>query len=137
MLGAVAMGASPLFVRLADVGPYASAFWRCALALPFLALWALTKKAGSPRRWRGTDRAVVLSGVFFAGDLFFWHLSILATTVANATFFATTAPIWVALGAWLLLQRKDRRAHHRRARALPARRRARWSDNPGASRRIG
>ena len=106
VLGAVAMGASPLFVRLADVGPYASAFWRCALALPFLALWAAWEKGGLAASWRGTDRAVILSGVFFAGDLFFWHLSILATTVANATFFATTAPIWVALGAWLLLNEK-------------------------------
>lgn len=106
VLGAVAMGASPLFVRLADVGPYASAFWRCALALPFLALWAAWEKGGLAASWRGTDRAVILSGVFFAADLFFWHLSILATTVANATFFATTAPIWVALGAWLLLHEK-------------------------------
>lgn len=106
VLGAVAMGASPLFVRLADVGPYASAFWRCALALPFLALWAAYEKGGLAASWRGTDRTVVLSGIFFAADLFFWHLSILATTVANATFFATTAPIWVALGAWLLLNEK-------------------------------
>ncbi len=106
VLGAVAMGASPLFVRLADVGPYASAFWRCALALPFLALWAHCEKGGLAASCRGADRAVILSGVFFAGDLFFWHLSILATTVANATFFATTAPIWVALGAWLLLNEK-------------------------------
>jgi drug/metabolite transporter (DMT)-like permease len=49
---------------------------------------------------------VILAGVFFAGDLFFWHLSILATTVANATFLATTSPIWVALGAWLLLSER-------------------------------
>ena len=41
--------------------------------------------------------------MFFAGDLFFWHLAILATTIANATFLATTAPIWVAFGAWLVL----------------------------------
>jgi drug/metabolite transporter (DMT)-like permease len=106
VLGAVAMGASPLFVRLADVGPYASAFWRCALALPFLAIWAAWEKGGLAASVRGIDRAVILSGVFFAGDLFFWHLSIMATTVANATFFATTAPIWVALGAWLLLNEK-------------------------------
>jgi drug/metabolite transporter (DMT)-like permease len=106
VLGAVAMGASPLFVRMADVGPYASAFWRCALALPFLALWAAWEKGGLAASLRGMDRAVILSGVFFAGDLFFWHLSILATTVANATFFATTSPIWVALGAWLLLGEK-------------------------------
>ena len=36
VFGAVAMGASVLFVRWADVGPYASAFWRVLLALPFL-----------------------------------------------------------------------------------------------------
>ena len=101
VLGAVAMGASPIFVRLADVGPYASAFWRCFLALPFLALWALAEKG--PPISASFDRSVWLSGLFFAGDLFFWHLAILATTIANATFLATTAPIWVAFGAWLIL----------------------------------
>src|SRR5262245_65600121 len=44
VLGASAMGASPIFVRLADVGPQASAFWRAFLALPFLWVWA---------RWEG------------------------------------------------------------------------------------
>ena len=38
-LGAVAMGISPIFVRLADVGPFASAFWRVTLALPALYAW--------------------------------------------------------------------------------------------------
>ena len=102
MLGAIAMGASPLFVRMADVGPFASAFWRTALALPFLAIWALTEKAAAPRPVT-SNRAVWLSGVLFAGDLFFWHLAILATTVANATFLATTAPLFVVAGAWFLL----------------------------------
>ncbi len=103
--GAFAMGASPIFVRLSDVGPFASAFWRCALALPFLALWALTEPKAS-RAMFSTDRAVVLSGLFFAGDLFFWHLSILATTVANATFIATMAPVWVAFGAWIVFRER-------------------------------
>ncbi|HWV53273.1 DMT family transporter [Pseudorhodoplanes sp.] len=102
VLGAIAMGASPLFVRMADVGPFASAFWRTALALPFLAIWALTEKAAAPRPVT-SNRAVWLSGVLFAGDLFFWHLAILATTVANATFLATTAPLFVVAGAWFLL----------------------------------
>lgn len=106
VLGATAMGASPIFVRLADVGPYASAFWRTFLALPFLWAWARLEQAGAPRRTGAIGLPVVLAGVFFAGDLFFWHLSILATTVANATFFATTAPIWVALGAWLVLSER-------------------------------
>ena len=38
--GALAMGISPIFVRLADVGPFASAFWRGTLALPLLWTWA-------------------------------------------------------------------------------------------------
>jgi drug/metabolite transporter (DMT)-like permease len=102
VLGAVAMGASPVFVRLADVGPQASAFWRTFLALPFLAAWAMLERRRSPRAW-SFDRAVLLAGLFFAGDLFFWHLSILGTRVANAAFLATTAPVWVALGASFLL----------------------------------
>ena len=101
VLGAVAMGASVLFVRWADVGPYASAFWRVFLALPFLWVWMRIENGSAA--WPRLDRAVLLAGLLFTGDLFFWHLAILGTTVANATFLATTAPIWVALGAWLVL----------------------------------
>src|SRR5579875_3426125 len=39
VFGAAAMGVSPIFVRLADVGPFASAFWRVMLALPVLWVW--------------------------------------------------------------------------------------------------
>lgn len=95
--GAVAMGFSPVFVRLADVGPFASAFWRVALALPPLYLWqrlAAEPPIAVPGAFR---RAVVLSGLAFTGDLVFWHLSILNTTIANATLLATMAPIWVFL----------------------------------------
>jgi drug/metabolite transporter (DMT)-like permease len=103
VLGAIAMGASPIFVRMADVGPQASAFWRTALALPFLAIWARVEDFPLLPTRPHVDRSVMLAGLFFAGDLFFWHLAVLNTTVANATFLATTAPIWVALGAWFLL----------------------------------
>src|SRR5947208_4233749 len=95
--GAIAMGASVLFVRWADVGPYASAFWRVFLALPFLFVWMRLENRSA--MWPRLDGAVLFAGLMFTGDLFFWHLAILGTTVANATFLAPTAPIWVALGA--------------------------------------
>src|SRR3712207_36920 len=103
--GAVAMGVSPVFVRFAaaDVGPFASAFWRVALALPVLYAWTRIEE---PKVGRSFDRATLLAGAAFVGDLFFWHLSILNTTVANATFFATTAPVFVVLMAWLVLRRR-------------------------------
>ena len=136
VLGAVAMGASPLFVRLADVGPYASAFWRCALALPFFALWAHYEKGGLAASWRGIDRAVdpvrrvlrrrsvLLASVDPRNDG--CECDLLRHHRADLGRARRVAPA----------QRKDRRAHHRRACALPARRRGAWSDNPGASRRI-
>lgn len=109
VLGAVAMGASPIFVRLADVGPFASAFWRMALAIPFLWGWLQyeKKRYSVPAIDFAKDgKLIVWIGFLFAGDLFFWHLSILNTTVTNATLLATTTPIAVAFGAWLFLKEK-------------------------------
>ena len=36
ILGAACLGVSPLFVRISEVGPASSAFWRSFLALPFI-----------------------------------------------------------------------------------------------------
>jgi drug/metabolite transporter (DMT)-like permease len=118
VLGAIAMGISPVFVRIAsgthgalatgDVGPVASAFWRVFLALPVLYAWMRIEDARAPKAnpRPSFPKATVLAGLAFAGDLFFWHLSILETTVANATFFATTAPIFVVLIVWLVFRQR-------------------------------
>lgn len=96
--GAVAMGASPVFVRYAEIGPFSSAFWRVALALPVLLVWAWWENRRFGRRLElRLTGAVLAAGVFFAGDLTFWHLAILNTTVANATLMACLAPFWVLL----------------------------------------
>jgi drug/metabolite transporter (DMT)-like permease len=100
LAGAAAIAFSPIFVRLADVSPTASAFWRVALAIAPLWLWiacSRRERAAAPR-WR----ALALAGVFFAGDLGVWHLSIAYTSVANSAIEANLAPIFVTLGAWLL-----------------------------------
>jgi drug/metabolite transporter (DMT)-like permease len=109
--GALAMGISPIFVRLADVGPFASAFFRVFLALPVLYAWMLAEEAhaGGPADADPKFSApIIASGLFFAADLFFWHLAILNTTVANATFFATTAPVWVVIFGWVAYRRQTR-----------------------------
>ncbi|MGO4573573.1 DMT family transporter [Microvirga sp. 2TAF3] len=109
-LGAVAMGISPIFVRFAaaDVGPFASAFWRVALSLPILYAWMRIEEAKAPASAPRASftKPTILAGLAFTGDLFFWHLSILNTTVANATFFATTAPLFVILIVWLVLKQR-------------------------------
>lgn len=107
--GAVAMGISPVFVRLAEVGPYTSAFWRVALALPILWAWMrLDERGGRPGR--SFAPATIYAGLVFAADLFFWHLAIVRTTIANATFFATMAPLFVVIFGWLLFRARVERA---------------------------
>ena len=90
--GAVAMGISPVFVRHAEVGPFVSAFWRVTTALPVLAVWAwfetrsAAKTGTQARRLTNFSQPVLLAGLFFAGDLTFWHLSILNTTMVQGLY---------------------------------------------------
>lgn len=104
VVAAVAMGASPAFVRWGGVGPFTGAFYRVCIALPPLWLWAKLDRGRNPS-WvdRGWTRAIHLSGAAFAGDLFFWHLAIFGTTIANATLLACLAPVWVAAFSGLVI----------------------------------
>src|SRR5258706_13056162 len=120
LAGACAIAFAPIFVRLADVGPVASAFWRCALAVPLLWMWiAMPPSPGdsaqldaggalSPKdRGEGHSYApiLILAGLFFAADLGVWHFSIVYTSVANSTLLANLAPIVVTLDGWLVWRR--------------------------------
>ena len=114
--GALAIGASGIFVRLSETGPTATAFWRGALALPFLAAWVLLERRqgarppatglaapASPR-----EPLFLWAGVFFAGDLALWHSSLLLTSIAASTLEANCAPIFVTLAAWALWGERPR-----------------------------
>ncbi len=96
--GNLALAFGPLLVRTADVGPSASAFWRMALAVPFLFL--IARRTGQPVMLPHAALywTMAISGAFFAADLAAWHIGILKTKLANATLFANAAslffPIW-------------------------------------------
>jgi len=104
--GATCIALSPIWVRVADVGPTASAFWRVALAVPLL--WAAL--ALVPRSTAAAARPqwplLAAAGLAFAGDLAFWHWSIQFTSVANSTLLANLASIFVTLAAWLLWRQR-------------------------------
>lgn len=114
--GALAIALSPIFVRLADIGPTSAAFWRVALAVPALLVLlpaeagnAETRRARRAARGPSTYWLIGLAGVLFAGDLFCWHLSITWTTIANATLLANFTPILVTLFGWLLFSQTPSR----------------------------
>jgi drug/metabolite transporter (DMT)-like permease len=107
LAGGACIAFAPIFVRLSDTSPAASAFWRVLLALVPLAIWfAWSQRAAASARTRPAAplpwRTMLVAGFCFAGDLGFWHWSIAYTSVANSTLEANFAPIFVTLGAWLL-----------------------------------
>ncbi|MGE5616376.1 MAG: DMT family transporter [Bacillota bacterium] len=102
LAGGCAIAFAPIFVRLSDTGPVASAFWRTALAAPLLWVWAVRQGSASPRDERRALAPIVAAGLFFAADLGVWHWSIVWTSVANATLLANLATIFVTLTGWLL-----------------------------------
>lgn len=109
LLGGAAIGGSPIFVRLSEVGPMATAFWRVALALiPLLAwTWFRGEDAGDRRPQKLQEYALlVLPGVFLAVDLAAWHYALTKTSVANATLLANLAPVFVTLAGWLLFRER-------------------------------
>ena len=101
----LSLAAGPWMVRLADVGPVAAAFWRLALALPFLAWFAWRQSRGRPFSGWALVVAVIVGGLFFAADLAAWHEGILRTRLANATLFGNFASFLFAIYGFLLLRR--------------------------------
>ncbi|PXA95965.1 EamA family transporter [Nostoc sp. 3335mG] len=102
----VALAFGPWFVRLADTGPVAAAFWRLALALPLLVGAALWSDRHTLGRARSMLVPLLIGGIAFAVDLGAWHIGIRRTTLANATLFGNCAvlifPIYgfVAMRRW-------------------------------------
>jgi drug/metabolite transporter (DMT)-like permease len=106
LVGASCIALSPIFVRLSEAGPTATAFWRVALAVPVL--WSLIffRNTSLPANPSGKKFLLFAAGVAFAGDLAFWHTSIQLTSVANSTLLANLASIFVTLAAWIFLRQK-------------------------------
>jgi len=105
-VGVLALSFSAMFVRWADAPGPVTAFYRLFfsifLLLPFF-LPRLKKNASirSSAIWYP-----LLAGVFTAGDLALWTSALTYTTASNATLLGNTAPLWVALGTWLILKQK-------------------------------
>ena len=100
--GNLALAFGPWLVRSADVGPSASAFWRMALAIPFLFL--IAQRTGQPflLSRRALYWTMILSGAFFALDLAAWHIGILKTKLANATLFGNAASLFFPLWGYFI-----------------------------------
>jgi drug/metabolite transporter (DMT)-like permease len=116
VLGALSIAFSGVLVRLSDQPPATVAFFRCAYALPFLAVLAwMERRAFGPRP---TSQVLLawLAGLFFAVDLELFHHTIGLVGAGLATVLGNTQVVIVAVLAWLLL---GERMATRTALAIP------------------
>lgn len=84
-----------IFVRISELGPIATAFYRVTFALPLALIWMSFDRQAphlSPRHLGKPQLMALLGGAFLGVDLALWHKSFYLTTVANANLLANLMP---------------------------------------------
>ena len=112
-LGVTGIGFAPLLVRLSEVGPSATAFYRLLFALPFIWFWMDREKVRKPEQRLPVSKRdflhLALAGLLFVADLSIWHWSLLYTSVANSTLLTNLAPVFVTVGGVFIFGEKPTR----------------------------
>jgi drug/metabolite transporter (DMT)-like permease len=108
-LGALTIAFSAILVRLSHASPSTAAVFRCAYALPALALLAhLENRRYGRRRWEDR-RLALIAGAFFAADLIFWHHAIGDVGAGLATVLGNLQVVLVGVLAWVVLHERPSR----------------------------
>ena len=105
--GAIVISFSPVWVKLVDVSPTTSGFYRVAIGGAALALFLMAtgrRLTLSKRAWQ----ILTASAVFFALDLWFWHRSIDYVGPGLATLLTSFQVFFMMLAGALLLRQRPR-----------------------------
>src|SRR5512138_804920 len=105
-MGILALSFSAMFVRWANAPGPVTAFYRLFFSIFLLLPFFLPRISANPSIKSSSILFPLLAGVFTACDLALWTASLSYTTAANATLLGNTAPLWVALGTWLILKQR-------------------------------
>ena len=120
ILGIIAVSFAAIFIRLSEqeIGPYATVAHRFWMATVALTIWEGGQHLRKPR---DTIEAIVLTpldwsllllaGLLTGIDLCLWALSLTQTSVANAAALGNFAPLFTALGSWILWKKEFERRY--------------------------
>ena len=109
--GGMFIGFAPIFVKWSYLSPSAISFWRMFLAIPLLVAFNLliNKKILFGVKNKKTIFYTAIASLAFTTDLSLWHFSMNITSVSNATIIVNSAPIFVALLAYLFFKEKPQK----------------------------
>lgn len=102
LTGILCLGFSAIFVRWANAPGPVTAFFRIGFSTLFLAPFFFIKRPTLPRMTKAVLLFPIVGGLLTALDHSVWNTAVNLTSAANATLLGNTAPIWVALAAWLI-----------------------------------
>jgi len=110
LLGALCIAFSGILYRWAEVTPSTGTVFRALFGLPLLGLVAFAEQRRyGPLPMRAV-RLAAIAGVFFAGDLTFWHHAIEYVGAGLATVLGNLQVLVVGVVAWLVFGERPSRA---------------------------
>jgi drug/metabolite transporter (DMT)-like permease len=101
---------SGILYRWAEVSPSTGTVFRALFGLPLLGFVAWLEYRRFGRLPGRTIRLAALAGVFFAGDLLFWHHAIEAVGAGLATVLGNLQVLVVGVVAWLAFGERPSRS---------------------------
>jgi drug/metabolite transporter (DMT)-like permease len=101
--GAMLIGFAPIFVKWSSLSPSWILFYRMLLALPMLLMLNLILNKTIIFKFKSSISLYMsaLASMGFTIDLIIWHWSMNITSVSNATIIVNSAPIFVAILAYI------------------------------------
>jgi drug/metabolite transporter (DMT)-like permease len=106
IIGAVGFALTPNIVRLSELGPIATGFWRSLFALPLLLALSRIEQGRDPvppSALRRRDYGwLAFASLAMVADLILFPSSVHYTSIANASLLGGLNPIIVTIGAALL-----------------------------------
>jgi drug/metabolite transporter (DMT)-like permease len=108
-LGIFATSFNGIFVQLANTNGFVVGFYRLGigwliLCIPMLIGW----RRGTLQFPGDKVHLGILAGVASAADFGMWNTAVILIGAGMSTVLGNTAPIWVAMGAWIIFREKLR-----------------------------
>jgi len=110
LAGAMCIAFSGIFYRWAEVAPSTGTVFRALFGLPLLVLVAYAEQRRYGRLPMRAVRLAAIAGIFFAGDLTFWHHAIEYVGAGLATVLGNLQVLIVGVVAWLVFGERPSRS---------------------------